>query len=233
MDYLDPYRLWNFIDWQSEKSRLSITDSRFIFKTLASAVMHCHDRGVIVRDLTPLNILVKKNFANNSNSSKAVDSAPYEVKIVDFSLAVREGSREALCDHALFDWAMVPYCAPEALVVQPSHATEKDNGSSSSSSSSSAIVPVSYSRAMDMWSLGVLLFVMIAGRIPWEGYERNCTVDDHLLLSNIQRAEYDFGDAIWKEAGEGVKKVIKRLLQVHEQQRMTAKEVMKNHWVTM
>ncbi len=181
--------MWNFIDWSAEQSRLSIADARFIFKTLTSAVAHCHERGVIVRDLTPLNIMMKKNFPS---ASSPIVSAPFEVKIIDFSLCVSDGSQDALCDHALFAWSMVPYCAPEALHVPVKQTNE---GGSNKKINQVAINQVvdeenaeGYDKAIDMWSLGVLLFVMIAGRIPWEGFERNCTVDDHILLSNIQRA---------------------------------------------
>eukprot|EP01034_Spumella_vulgaris_P028990 gene28990-35955_t len=60
----------------------------------------------------------------------------FEVKICDFSLAVPSGSIKVLCDHPLFEWNDVPYLAPEALLGHP------------------------YSTAMDVWSLGVLLYVM-------------------------------------------------------------------------
>lgn len=223
MEYLDPYRLLNFIDWQAGMSRLSLDDARFIFKTLASAVHHCHEEDILVRDLSPMNILVKKNFPtvappsptlSSSSSSNKFSSVrpstntvlvpattPFDVKIVDFSFAVREGHTESMRNHPLFDASMTPYCAPEVF----SHGNRE-------------------TKAMDMWSLGVLYYVMIAGHLPWS--QSTNIPNDPVLLGSIQSGKVSFVEDCWKDAKDE-KTIISQLLDIHVNKRMTANELMK------
>lgn len=162
-----------------------------------------------------MNILVKKQYPSNTSSGNNISQGidPFEVKIVDFSLAVTENARDNLSDHVLFDWSLVPYCAPEVLSA----------GSD-------------YSNAMDMWSLGVLIYVMLAGKQPFAGYDTQTTLDDHCLVHNIQQCYYTFhpqDDAvIWGSTeGQEVKHLITQLLQINSYKRLSAKEVLKSRWL--
>ena len=238
MEYLDAYRLWHFIDWRAETSQLSIADTRCILHSLGQALLHCHQQGVIVRDLSPMNILVKKNNQSNSNNngnakqqkyqqSPTDTNEPFEVKIVDFSLAVlahqnygmeHEQQLKPMSEHILFDWSLVPFLAPEILFQNTTSTSTNPNDK----------------KASDLWSLGVLGFVMITGRLPFEGYEHNSTTEDHFLLDNIRNAQYVFDDAIWQEKAEevaGAQQLISQLLQVSPAQRLTIQQVMKHPWL--
>jgi len=84
----------------------------------------------------------------------------FQVKIADFSLAVPGGSLDVLCDHPLFEWNDVPFMAPEALLGHP------------------------YSFAMDVWSVGVLVYLMLSGELPF------ASPDDKALIEQIKVAAY-------------------------------------------
>lgn len=150
VDYMDPGRLKNFLDLKNRHSSLSFDDSKQIVSSLASLLVYCHDKKIILRNLTPDNIMLRKNGDH------------YEVKVVDLSYAVPIGCAESLSDHPLFDWADVPYTAPEALLGH------------------------SYSTPMDCWSLGVLFYVMLTGILPF--YHE----DDRTLVHTIKTAAYSF-----------------------------------------
>lgn len=151
MDFIDSKRLKNFIDSTSKTSSFAIGDVRTIVKSLLAGIHYCHERNIIIRNLTPDTIMVKKSGGIMHASTI------YEVKITDFSCAVLNGSTKSLSDHPLFDWNDVPYIAPEALLEQP------------------------YSKSMDMWSVGVLIYLMIAGDLPFANSE-----DDKVLLNAIK-----------------------------------------------
>jgi serine/threonine protein kinase len=197
-NYIDPFRLANFIDVKEGKSPLHIADVRRIAKSLCSALVHCHDRGVIVRDLTPQNIMVlKSGLDGNTGGSMKID-----VMITDFALAVQAGSTQALADHPLFNWNMVPYTAPEALLGHE------------------------YSFPMDCWALGTLIYVMLSGIEPFHHD------DDHVLVENIKTASFDFEEDAFDSVDKVVKMLIVDLLRPLPEGRLTAKQAMKNNWFT-
>lgn len=198
MDYIDPFRLANFINFKEEKTILNVVEVRRIMKSLVSVVSHCHDQGVILRELTPSNVMVKKAGVDSTGQS-----CIFDVMLVDLSLAVSVGSTALLADHPIFEWNMVPYTAPEALLGQ------------------------SYSTQMDMWSLGVLLFAMLSGKLPFD-----CE-DDHLLVSDIKTANFDFDDDCWDSIPQGAKQLTGELLHTVPADRLTAKQAMKHSWLVI
>lgn len=107
MDFIDSSRIKNFIDFKNSKTLFNERDVKYVIKSLASAVQYCHDRKIILRNITADSVMVRKT---NDNAK------PLEVCIADFSFATVVGSSKVLADHPLFDWSDVPYIAPEALV---------------------------------------------------------------------------------------------------------------------
>jgi serine/threonine protein kinase len=129
----------------------------------------------------------------------------FEVKICDFSLAVPMGSIKVLCDHPLFEWNAVPYLAPEALLGHP------------------------YSTAMDVWSIGVLLFLMVAGRLPFD------SADDKDLVEMIKFASYEFtsDNNVWASGNDKIKYLIGLLLVANPTDRPASSELLKNEWLVV
>ena len=70
-------------------------------------------------------------------------------------------------------------------------------------------------KAVDMWALGVLIFVMLTGTFPFRGNSES------ELYARIQRGNFTVPDYLSREA----KKVISALLEVNSKKRITAREV--------
>ncbi len=187
-------RLKHYIDLTAKCSKLTLTGTRKIIRSVISATNYCHDNNVIVRNLTADNIMVK-----------STGSGLFEVMICDFALAVPTGSTKVLCDHTLFEWNDVPFMAPEALLGHK------------------------YSCSMDVWSIGVLLYMMVSGELPFD------STDDKELVNSIKHASFEFpaSNPVWSSDNDKIKYLIGELLVANPADRPTCREVMKNPWLVI
>lgn len=81
-----------------------------------------------------------------------------------------------------------------------------------------------YSEACDMWSAGVMLYIMLCGYPPFYGE------NDREILEAVCNGHYDFDDEVWDEVSESAKDLINNLL-VSEKKRMSAKDAIQHKWI--
>ncbi|KAJ9599788.1 hypothetical protein L9F63_026363, partial [Diploptera punctata] len=79
----------------------------------------------------------------------------------------------------------------------------------------------SYDKRCDLWSLGVIMYILLCGYPPFYGscgsdcgWERgeNCEACQELLFTSIQEGSYDFPDREWAHISEEAKDLIRSLL---------------------
>jgi len=108
-------------------------------------------------------------------------------------------------DHSLEDAVGTPeYVAPEVL---------KRNG---------------YGIEVDMWSLGVITYVMLTGYLPF-CREDGDTADE--LFKDIRQAEADFESGTWVDLSDSCKKFGRGLLNGNRDKRLSAEEVLRHDWL--
>ncbi|CAF3885454.1 unnamed protein product [Rotaria sp. Silwood1] len=78
----------------------------------------------------------------------------------------------------------------------------------------------------DMWSVGVICYVLLSGLSPFMGDNDNDT------YANINRANYDFDDEAFTDISDEAKDFISKLLLKNKDKRLQAKECLAHPWLT-
>ena len=188
-----------------EKKYYSESEANIIFKQIMKAIMHCHMQGVCHRDLKPENfIMISKDD-------------PYTLKLIDFGLSrtfdnndvnvlaqkknvdnVPQGKRHTRA--VLMTKAGTPfYIAPEVLTGN-------------------------YNEKCDVWSAGVILYILMCGYPPFYG-ENN-----KQILDEVKKGKLDFTSVEWNNKSPAALDIIRKMIAPHES-RLFADEVLKQEWM--
>ena len=81
-----------------------------------------------------------------------------------------------------------------------------------------------YSEAADMWSFGVVVFMMLSGTCPFGGS------DDDTIQMNVLRGKYAFKKKAWEGVSNEAKDFVAKLLVQDIPQRMTAEQALEHPW---
>lgn len=137
-----------------------------------------------------------------SNIMYADDSgSPESLRIVDFGFAKQIRATNGLLMTPCYT---ANFVAPEVLKKQ------------------------GYDAACDIWSLGVLLYTMLAGQTPFAvGPEDSATV----ILSRIGEGKYSLVGGAWDHVSDVAKDLVRQMLHVNPRLRLTAKQVLQHPWV--
>jgi calcium/calmodulin-dependent protein kinase I len=118
------------------------------------------------------------------------------IKLADFGLATLVKGQELVQDCGTLD-----YCAPE--ILNRNH----------------------YGKAVDLWSVGVITFILLAGHPPF------FDPDDAIVAQKIKRCDYCFDDEDWHHVSEEAKHLIKCLLQVNPVERYNVDQALNHKWM--
>jgi serine/threonine protein kinase len=131
--------------------------------------------------------------------TKAVPSTSSNLKLVDFSLAAKLDPEEVV----KVTLADIEFASPEII----------DNEA------------VGFST--DMWSIGVLTYVLLSGLHPFAGLDQN------EISENIKRCEYQFQPHLFSQISENGKNFIRKLLLKNRSERMNVFEALEHPWLNL
>merc|ERR1711988_1932057 len=82
-----------------------------------------------------------------------------------------------------------------------------------------------YGQESDLWSLGVIMYVLLCGYPPFYGET------DNDVLAKVRLGTVNFTPADWKNVSDDAKKLIKELLKMNPKDRYTAEQALNHVWV--
>ena len=83
----------------------------------------------------------------------------------------------------------------------------------------------SYTEACDLWSLGVIAYMLLSGAPPFYG------ASDTLIKQAIINGSYSFPTSLFKDVSEEAKHFVSGLLSYAPEYRMTARQALKHPWL--
>lgn len=175
-----------------------------IMRQLISALSFLHTRCIVHRDLKPENIL----FTDESDTA--------DVKLVDFGFARVFSDLQPLKTPCF----TLTYAAPEVLRNVQHHSTPTN---------SAAVYNNEYGDSCDVWSLGVILYIMLSGRVPFQGSQTDGTM--MAVIKQIKGGELDFKGEEWQNVSLSARELIKGLLTVDASKRLSLDQVKTAEWI--
>lgn len=82
----------------------------------------------------------------------------------------------------------------------------------------------SYGQKADIWSLGVILYTLVSGYLPFQG------ANAAEVFRKIKEVEYHFNHSEFLTVSEECKDLIKKLLVGNPKKRLTGQQALNHHW---
>ncbi|CAJ0571475.1 unnamed protein product, partial [Mesorhabditis spiculigera] len=86
-----------------------------------------------------------------------------------------------------------------------------------------------YNEQCDLWSLGVILFTMLSGQVPFRARSKTESATD--IMERIRAASFSFESESWKSVSSEAKELITGLLTVDPKKRLTMDKLIRHPWL--
>ena len=86
------------------------------------------------------------------------------------------------------------------------------------------ILKGNYTQLCDIWSAGVILYILLTGDPPFNG------ASDQIIYNKIMNFDFSFPENKWKHISKEAKDLLQNHMLVPENKRATAKQVLEHNW---
>ena len=121
------------------------------------------------------------------------------IKIMDFGLSKILGKKEKVAD----GFGTLTYVSPEVLIRKP------------------------YNKEIDIWSIGVILYLILSGDLPFDDEED----DEQKIAKSIVYNEVEFPPKKFENKSKEVINLIKKCLTKEPKNRIKVDEILKSDWI--
>ena len=196
------------IELKKNRTYFPEDDSAWIVRNILDGLSYCHDViGIVHRDLKASNYMFKQKIEipgkrKMSRANKTRNSQNLrDIKIVDFGLSTKIDPKTGKVKECL---GTPYYVAPEVLTEE------------------------SYDSKCDVWSVGVISYLILTRQLPFQGKDEEETVH---FLTEAEKHQPKYDSNRWRSLNPQAIDFCKSLLQVDPRKRPTAREAMGHPWI--
>ena len=81
-----------------------------------------------------------------------------------------------------------------------------------------------YTEKCDLWSIGVILYIMLCGTPPFNGTDRE-------ILNKVRKGNWTFRGQVWNSTSNEAKDLVEKLLNKDHSKRLSAVEALQHPWI--
>ena len=179
---------------------------KYLFVQVVEAVLYLHAHDVIHRDIKAENVLVSSSLSEPPTGDEDTPGLPAYpiVKLADFGLSKKVTDQSSLA----MTWVGTPqYWASELLLARDTNTP--------------------YDGRVDIWSLGVLLYVTLGKRYPFPENSKSSPLP---MNERIVRGIFDFSNTV-RPVSRLAQDLIKKMIVPDPSGRLSLEEVLLHPWL--
>eukprot|EP01147_Barroeca_monosierra_P006889 gene6889-7584_t len=205
-------------------------EARCLFRQVLSSLSHLHSRGIIHRDITASNFVLKSR-----------QGAPV-LKLVDFGFAIinqlplqptstaEQSSEEHYCNEQS-PLQNIPATAVLGSLENDFIKSESPNTDITSSDSQAVMVTsTTHDPSVDIWAAGCVLYQLLSGKSPFRGM-RSDTGFSFQSLQKIVKRGVKFPETEWSQISAYAKDLVRTLMNPDPSQLPSANVALNHPWL--
>ena len=196
-------------EYITSNQRFTEREASILTYQIARAIQHCHSLNIAHRDIKPENLLL---------AEKASDAENVHLKLGDFGFAKVDNGDLRTPQFTPY------YVAPQVLEAQRRQREQRQSGRILPGS------PYHYDKSCDMWSLGVIIYIMLCGYPPFYSEIPHRPLSQ-TMQNKIMSGNYEFPATEWSSISLEAKNLIRALLHVDPAERMNVDELLADKWL--
>ena len=190
----------------------------FIIKQILSALNYLHSYDIVHRDIKPENMLVEKNQKKNNNKN----NKNTEIRILNGEKIINNKKEENKNDDDEFLKIKIIDFGTSNYIKDNKNLTLKVG---SPYYIAPEVLKKNYNKKCDIWSAGIILYVMLLGKLPFHGK------NTEELLNNISKGVYKKSGTEWDSISSNAKDLIINMLEYNPEKRFTAQKCLDHPFI--